>query len=852
MKEIDDFGINRKNLKSEQNFDFIAHRREKDGQAQSLWNHLNQVSVYSGQAASKIGLQKQGELIGLLHDLGKASAEFDTYIRSATGLIESDADDYVDAAGLKGKIDHSTAGAQFIYQTFCGKTEIYVRQILSMVIASHHSGLIDCLAPSGDDVFSRRMHKAAVKTHFTEAQENLSEDIKQKIESLIQDKFFTVTLNSKLKVLQENGDSPDILQLKFGLLVRFLFSCLIDADRLDTANFEFPHMVELRNHGNYEEWSILAKKLDNYIEGFEPEAGATRNKVDTIRKMISEQCFSSSQKPKGLFQLTVPTGGGKTLASLRFAINHADAHKMKHVFYFIPFTSIADQNAEIAKRVFEKMTLSEIYEGKIVLEHHSNLTPDEESTRQRLLSENWDAPIVFTTMVQFLETLFGHGTRSVRRLHQMANSILIFDEIQTLPIRCVHLFNVAIRFLIQGCGATVVLCTATQPLLDKVTPIQRALRIKSEQQMVPDVGALFKDLKRVEIFDRRKIGGWTDSEVKELVADELKKTGSVLIVVNTKKSAASLYAVLHEASLGDVLHLSTSMCPAHRMKVLNSIRQHLLEEVPIVCVSTQLIEAGVDVDFGSVVRYLAGLDSIAQAAGRCNRNGRRPEGGRVYIINPVAEKLNKLRDIKIGQGVTEKILYEFKIDPKKFDHDIIGPKAMKQYYQYYFYRRADEMSYNLAGKSAVGRDDDIFSLLSTNSISLAEYRRTHNNDNPAIPLQQSFMSAAKSFQPIEALTRGVVVPYEQEGIEIIADLCAAESLENLYPILKKAQRYTVNLFFYKFDDLVEAGIVHEVRAGMGIFYLDEQYYSKDYGVSDQRMNHMNLLIVEEANYGEQG
>ncbi len=819
---------------------FIAHRREKDGQSQGLWDHLKGVSFLSGTLAAKIGLKKQGELIGLLHDFGKASDEFDKYIRSATGLIESDADDYVDAVGLKGKIDHSTAGAQFIYKSFQGKTEIYVRQILSMVIASHHSGLIDCLAPVGEDVFSRRMHKATERTHFNEAQESLAKDIKQKVEKLIQDQTFTETLNAKLRALQEKGDSSDILQLKFGLLTRFLFSCLIDADRLNTANFEFPQIVELRNLGHYEEWSVLSEKLNSYIEGFEPKAGAARTKVDSIRKMISDQCFSASQKPQGLFQLTVPTGGGKTLASLRFAINHADKHKLEHVFYFIPFTSIADQNAEVAKRVFEKKTLSESYEGKIVLEHHSNLTPDEESTRQRLLSENWDAPIVFTTMVQFLETLFGHGTRSARRFHQLANSVLIFDEIQTLPIRCVHLFNVAIRFLIQGCGATVVLCTATQPLLDKITPIQRALSIKPEQQMVPDVRALFKDLKRVEVFDNRKIGGWTDLEVKELVADELKKTGSVLIVVNTKKSAASLYSVLQEISLGKVFHLSTSMCPAHRMKVLESIKQHLLQGIPVICVSTQLIEAGVDVDFGSVIRYLAGLDSIAQAAGRCNRNGLRPEGGRVYIVNPAIENLNKLRDIKCGQEVTERILEEYKTNPERFDYDIIGPKAMEHYYQYYFYRRADEMSYNLTEKSIVGRCDDIFSLLSSNSKSIAEYRRTHNNVNPTIPLQQSFMSAAKSFQPIEALTRGVVVPYGTEGKEIIADLCGAGSLEKLYPLLKKAQRPSI----YSSTNLMfgEAGIVHEVQEGMEIYYLDQQYYSRDFGVSDQRVNDMDLLM----------
>lgn len=820
----------------------IAHRREEDGVAQSLWEHLESVSILAGQAAAKIGLQSQGELVGILHDLGKASAEFDRYIRSATGLIEPDADDYVDSAGLKGKIDHSTAGAQFIYQKFQGREELYVRQILSTVIASHHSGLIDCITPAGEDVFSRRMNKAADRTHFVEAREYMSEEIKQKIENIIQDKAFIESLNAKLKSLHETGDSSHTMQFKIGLLTRFLFSCLIDADRLDTANFEFPQMIELRNMGRYTEWSILTMKLDSYMAGLESPSGTERNKVNEIRKMISDQCFSASHKSKGLFQLTVPTGGGKTLASLRFAINHANEHNMEHIFYFIPFTSIADQNAEIAKRIFEKKTTSGDYEGKIVLEHHSNLTPDEESTRQRLLSENWDAPVIFTTMFQFLDTLFGHGTRSVRRMHQLANSVLIFDEIQTLPVRCVHLFNLAIRFLLQGCGSTVVLCTATQPLLDKITPTERALSINQGQQMVPDVKALFETLKRVEVIDCRKIGGWTDLEVKGLVADELKNTGSVLIVANTKKSALCLYSDIKAESRGYVFHLSTSMCPAHRMNILNSIKQYLLEKGPVVCVSTQLIEAGVDVDFGSVIRYLAGLDSIAQAAGRCNRNGLRIEGGRVHIVNPAEENLNKLRDIKLGQEVTERILDEYKTNPERFDYDVIGPKAMEQYYNYYFYRRADEMGYNLNEKSVVGRNDDIFTLLSTNSKSMAEYRRKHNNVNPTIPLQQSFMSAAKSFQPIDAITRGVVVPYGQEGKEIIADLCGAGSLEKLRMLLKKSQRYTVNLFFFKFDSLVEAGIIHEVQEGTGIFYLNQQYYSKEYGLADQKVNDMELLM----------
>ena len=238
--------------------------------------------------------------------------------------------------------------------------------------------------------------------------------------------------------------------------------------------------------------------------------------------------------------MTVPTGGGKTFASLRFALNHAAHHcksdtMIDRIFYIIPYTSIIDQNAEEARKVLEDKDKNGNYLNKVVLEHHSNLTPDEETRRQNLLAENWDAPIVFTTQVQFLEALFGSGTRSARRMHQLANSVIIFDEIQTIPIRCVHMFNLAIRFLVHACGATVVLCTATQPLLDKVAPIQRALKIQPEQRIIPYEKELFKKLKRVEVFDRRKIGGWSDEEIAGLTIQELREKGSVLIVVNTKK-----------------------------------------------------------------------------------------------------------------------------------------------------------------------------------------------------------------------------------------------------------------------------------------------------------------------------
>ncbi|MGD0153037.1 MAG: CRISPR-associated helicase Cas3' [Thermacetogeniaceae bacterium] len=817
--------------------EFIAHCRKKDGAKQSLWHHLTGVSLLAGRFASKIGLEKQGELIGLLHDLGKASLEFDQYIRSATGLIDPDEDGYVDSKEKKGKIDHSSAGAQFIYQHYFnkGKESLWVSQILSLIIASHHTGLIDCLTTDGVDNYSRRMNKPAEKTRVEEAVLNLDDSIKLKIETILSNSQFINVFNQKLVSLQQNNDSSETMMFKSGLLIKFIFSCLIDADRLDTADFEFPEYAKQRNQGYYKEWSILIERLEIYLSRFN-----SNSKVNMLRQDISNHCLEFSNKPKGLYQLTVPTGGGKTLSSLRFALNHAKKHNMDRIIYVIPFTSIIDQNAQKAREALEEQMPDGSYLNNIVLEHHSNLTPESENARQKLLSENWDMPVVYTTMVHFLESLFSSGTRDARRMHQLANAVIIFDEIQTLPIRCVHLFNLAVRFLIENCGSTVVLCTATQPLLDKITPVQRALQITPEQQMMPDVHRLFQELKRVIVYDRRKKAGWTDSDVAELVKQELDLTGSVLIVVNTKKEAINLFQELEKCQSAKIFHLSTNMCPAHRIIILNEIRE-LLGEEPVICVSTQLIEAGIDIDFGSVIRYLAGLDSIGQAAGRCNRNGNRPMPGRVFIINPKDENLDRLKDIRIGKERAERVLGEFRDDPKQFDEDIIGLKSLERYYQYYFYQRNDEMSYKVDGRSVIGREDNLFDLLSNNHLSVQAYQRINNDSFPQICCRQSFLAASKAFQAIDSFTRGVIVSYGV-GERIINELCASDNLEKQYKLLKEAQRYSVNLFPYEFEKLAGQQIIREVQSGAGIYYLDKQYYSDTFGMSQIAINEMENLI----------
>jgi len=788
-------------------------------------------------------LKESGEIIGLLHDVGKASQEFQSYIGSATGLIPPDSPEWIDPEVNKGKVDHSTAGAQLIYKQL-QENGFETAQALSLCIASHHSGLIDCLAPEGKNNFKRRMEKPEKQSHRDESWSNLP-GIEKRLDASLHHDVET-QLIAKLNSLKFPPESPDTLNFKFGLLVRYLLSCLIDADRLDTADFEFPLNERIRNYGNYRSWETLINRLDEKISQFESKED--RNEVDELRGNVSQACLDFSVKPKGVYQLAVPTGGGKTFSSLRFALNHANKHGMDRVFYIIPYTSIIDQNADEVRKVLEDRNEKGQYLNKVVLEHHSNIMFDDENgeqgwlpnKRRSLLSENWDAPIVFTTQVQFLEALFGSGTRAVRRMHQLANSVIIFDEVQTIPIRMVRMFNATLKFLVHGCGSTAVLCTATQPLLDKVEPEQHALRI--DGKIIENEKHLYEKLRRVEVYDKRKVGniGWSNEEIAELAQDELKKRGSVLIIVNTKKSALSLYTTIANTRNSSVCHLSTNMCPAHRLETLNKIKEKLNNEQPIICVSTQLIEAGVDIDFCTVIRYLAGLDSVAQAAGRCNRSGKQMGLGNVFIINPENESISMLKDIREGANITGRILREFDKDPELFDNDRLGLNAMKKYYEYYFFQRKNEMAYDVNPNSLVGRKDTLFNLLSRNKIASKRYAQT-SGSHPLF-LSQSFQTAARVFEAIDSPTRGVIVPYQEEGKGIVTDLCGSLELEKRYRLIKKAQRYSVNLYPHEFQRMVEKGAIREIQKGAGIFYLDTQYYSDEFGWSEEIVKKMEPLF----------
>ncbi|HNA33524.1 MAG TPA: hypothetical protein PL106_10425, partial [Flavobacteriales bacterium] len=437
----------------------------------------------------------------------------------------------------------------------------------------------------------------------------------------------------------------------------------------------------------------------------------------------------------------------------------------------------------------------------------------------------------------------------VRRLHRLSKAIIVFDEVQTLPIKTFHLFCNAMNYIVEHCESTVLLCTATQPLLHELDEKKGRLRLGAynnrsdkDYELMPDVKKLFTDLERVDVLDMRKPNGWTTAEVAELARTCMQDHGSCLVVVNTKAMALALYEQCGGASNNDLFHLSTHMCPAHRKAVLATIRTRLEpgKEKPTLCISTQLIEAGVDVDFGSAIRSHAGLDSIGQASGRCNRNGRHAKRP-VYVVNPTDEKVDMLEEIRVGQDDFARFMDDdFKKAPQDFDNNPLSDAAMKRYFTYFFFDRRAAMSYPV-GVPTFDRGDSLLNMLAENGMALDAHNRSH--DKPYDGLPQSFMSAAKVFRAIDSPTQGVIVPYGDEGSKVISELCAEYDPTKAYELLRRAQQYSVNVFPNVLRPLRDANAVREVQEGTGILFLNDRYYEKNTGLSEVPINPMKPLIT---------
>ncbi|MCM3289181.1 CRISPR-associated helicase Cas3' [Paenibacillus sp. MER 180] len=810
----------------------IAHIRESDQQVQTVEAHLLEVRALAEGYGTKLGVSHVTGLAGMLHDMGKYSQEFREYIIAAVSGSN--------VPVKRGSVDHSTAGGKLLYEFFhmanITKYKGLLAEVVGNAIISHHSYLHDYLNQELESPYLRRVRDKHLEEYEVSKHSFFTHVISER-------EFHQYVDRAAAELEQfmaQNTTGSSERKLMF--LTKFVFSALIDADRTNTRCFEANVCEEPTvNVSNLFE-HYYAKLLEKVCSFAEHDDANTS--INRLRSEMSAQCEQFAAKPSGIYTLSIPTGGGKTLASLRYALKHATTFHKQHIIYVVPYTTIIEQNAATVRSILE--------DELNILEHHSNVVEHEhdddeeldgfamtQQQKAKLAKDNWDVPIIFTTMVQFLNVFFANGSRNIRRLHNLCEAVIIFDEVQKVPTPCISLFNQALNFLKHYGQSSIVLCTATQPALDFV---EQKLDINPDGEMIGNIDHVIEAFKRVEIVDQATGETFNTDKLADFVQATIEDIGSVLIILNTKSVVKHLYRQLMTRSMEEqgeaipVYHLSTSMCAAHRFHILQKVKEHLEREEKVICISTQLIEAGVDVSFGCVIRSLAGLDSIAQAAGRCNRHG---EDGirKVYIIDHAEENLDKLMEIRVGKEAAKKMLIDMKRDSSAHGGDILSRRAMEWYFQEYYSEFKLNLNYPIP-KLRKNMTELLYGERGGEDTYFQAYCQA-NNAKPPLFIANSYGTAAKHFQVIDSHTTSVIVPYG-EGKDVIADLNGAATIDDLTLLLRKAQQFTVNLYKHELQQLDRSGGLDSCLDG-SVLVLKEGAYSEDYGVDLENESEMGLL-----------
>lgn len=700
---------------------FLAHIAD-DGRRQTVEEHLNGCAERSAAFAADFGAEDFGRLVGQAHDIGKASQAFQKRLSGGP------------------KVDHATAGA-----IECAKTDALMS---ACCVAGHHGGLSDFGNPvtdqPGDPTFVGRLKRG------------------------IRGDIPPYTQSGKLPTVPPEPDfqSNDYLR---SLWTRMLYSCLVDADYLDTEEFMSGGSIR---RGDYASLPVLLNRLEQHIAGYFPP----KNELNRSRCQILQSCMDAGLGQKGIYTLTVPTGGGKTVASLAFALRHAVKNHMRRIIYVIPYTSIIEQNAGVFRRILGDQN---------VVEHHCGAAfdSDEETngtkSRQRLAAENWDAPVIVTTAVQFFESLYSNRPSKCRKLHNIANSVVIFDEAQMLPTPHLKPCVGAIANLAAHFGVTAVLCTATQPVLnDLIQSFAPQIHIR---EICPNTSALYEQFRRVSFCNA---GTLSHADL----ADKLSAHSQVLCIVNTRKAAQEIYQKL--TGEGN-FHLSTRMYPVHRQAVLQTVRKRLEGGLPCRVVSTSLIEAGVDVDFPAVYREMAGMDSVLQAAGRCNRNGKRRADQ--SIVTVFTGEIPAPVLFRTNIGATLEALAE--------GGNPDDPESIQKYFA--------------ALRSLVGDNLDKAHVV------------THLQ-NGISGCSLPFETVARNFHLIDQAAKTVYIPLEN-GKEWCDRLLSDCATKNVY---RKAGQYSVSIYEQHYQALLSAGDITPLDEDSGIL-TNLNLYSENTGLSIQ-------------------
>lgn len=766
---------------------FPAHIRttQQGTRTQSAAQHCRNAAVYAGKCLRPVGLEQAGFLAGLIHDCGKFKAEFEQYLNNPRGM--------------RGSVNHTFAGCRLLlerYHTNCSDPmQRLAAELLTVAVGSHH-GLFDCIDKDQKSGFLHRMMKEEIG--YDESKRNFLKHCAPKDEL---DQLFASAQQELSQACQQlSTEDSEEYCFRLGLLARLLLSALIEGDRRDTAEFMIGIRVIPEPEDLYRFWTPYLQHMEKKLHALPTDTAICRS-----RREISDRCRSFADREGGILRLNVPTGSGKTLSSLRYALAHARKWKKRRLIFTSPLLSILDQNADVIREY--------IGDDHIILEHHSNvLCPENggELDPRELAVESWNSPVIITTLVQLLNTLFAGNPTSIRKFQSLCDSVIVIDEVQSVPHKMLTLFNLAMEFLATFCNATILLCSATQPALEKaVHPIKGNI-----PDVIPYDEALWAPFKRTIIIDG---GEKTLEEIAVFAMEQLEQVDSLLVVCNRKDEAKYLFAQLRDRA--DVsCHLSASMCASHRRATLKKLENARKKGLKRLCVSTQVIEAGVDISFQCVIRLAAGMDSVIQAAGRCNRHLEYAEPVPVYVVSCQGENLSKLREIAAAKNATESFLGAFRRYPERFGNDLSSDHSINTYYR------------KLYTSMPVGYQDYHLNKYNTTLFDLLSCNFKYFDDNPSFVetyfMNQAFRLAGSQFEVFNSNTQDLVVPYG-EGTALIAELTAQPFPDPAFLAIwtHKAGAFTVSVYDWQLAALGNAVTEHA-----GVAILDADYYDDDIGL----------------------
>ncbi len=802
----------------------VARFDRSKNTTQSLRQHCVNTAQKTSERLSLYGLKSMGQLIGFLHDLGKSSSVWQQALQEAK------------TQNIKKQplpVPHAPPAARAIYHLFSADASTPAAsatlQILCMVIYAHHGYLMDALSPNGKDHYNADVCAMPWGDASMDLDPFFKEVLsREEINILWQNACAEIQnlLKNISRISFSYNSNKDISQyFLLGLVIRVIYAALIDADRLDAANFEkgvLSHQIE----SSPPNWNMLLNDLESRLSTF-----SCAGELNQMRAQISSHCQQAALWSESLLTLHAPTGSGKTLASLRLALWRAKRNNRKRIIYVVSYTTILDQVHDEYLETFS----SHLSDVDILL-HHSSIIPEDidtesnaiESEKFLLLAERWDADIILTTQVQFFNAFYLGTGKAARRLPALQNSVIIIDEVQTIPPKLVHLFSLAVTFLKEFCNCDIVLSSATQPTFANLSfPLPEARSILQTPNLI------FEKMRRVILIDKRKQGFMCAKEIADFALQIQKETINVLIVHNTRTAARLTFEALLALKKNgiDLYLLSNDLCPAHRKKIIHQLAT--TSHDPLICVSTQLIECGVDLSFGSVIRSFAGADSICQAAGRCNRHADLSVQP-VYIISSADENLDKLKDIQKAQDACNKILSDYD------DADMLQyPSVMEEYYKYYFANQNEQLSYNVHMEDFGGRYTTILDLLSYNNIGQTALRENQNS-KPKGPLPYAYATAGKYFRVIDQATSAILVPFEA-GEELIIELNSDLSIDREKQLLRQAQLFSVTVYEYRLKRLIEQKAVY--RLPCGAFALRSEWYDSYKGLVENPENNPERYII---------